>query len=77
MATVTPGQVLKILELTDSFNLHRESVMIPLATKEPGGVAIMPDRHLQIIVPNNRPFDEWLVELRATLSSMDLSKIRH
>jgi len=77
MVTVTAEQVLKILELTDSFSLHRESVVIPLATKDRGGAVILPDQRLQIIVPNNRPFDEWLIELRGTLSSMDLSKIRH
>jgi hypothetical protein len=77
MTAVTPDQILKILELTDSFSLHRESVVIPLATKDSGGVVILPDQRLQIIVPNNRPFDEWFVELQGTLSSMDLSNIRH
>jgi len=77
MVTVTAEQVLKILELTDSFSLHRESVVIPLSTKDRGGAVILPDQRLQIIVPNNRPFDEWLAELRGMLSSMDLSKIRH
>jgi len=77
MVTVTAEQVLKILELTDSFSLHRESVVIPLATKDRGDAVILPDQRLQIIVPNNRPFDEWLTELRGKLSSMDLSKIRH
>jgi hypothetical protein len=68
---------MKILELTDSFNLHREAVVIPLATEGCGSVAVLPDQRLRITIPSNVSFDEWLVELRDRLSTMDLSGIRH
>ena len=77
MATVSPEHVMKILELTDSFNLHREAVVIPLTTENRGSVVTLPDQRLRIAVPNNRPFEEWLVELRDVLSDMDLSTFRH
>lgn len=68
---------MKILELTDSYNIHREAVVIPLATQSHGGVVVLPDQRLRIIVPNNRLFDEWLLELRSELANMDLSAFRH
>ena len=77
MAAVTPEYIMRILELTDSLNLHRESVVIPLVAEGYGDVAILPDQRLRITVPANRPFDEWIVELRGKLSNMDLSAIRH
>jgi hypothetical protein len=77
MDTISPEHVTKILELTDSFDLHREAVVIPLGMAEEGGVLPLPDKRLRITVPRNKPFDEWLVELRGTLAKMDLSAFRH
>jgi len=77
METVTPEQVMKILELTDSLNLHREAVVIPLLRRNGGGIAVLSDQRLQITVPRDRAFDEWIVELRDKLANMDLSTILH
>jgi len=77
MPTVTPDQVMKILELTDSFSLHREAVVIPLATSDYGDVVVLPDHRLRITIPRAQPFEKWLVELRAKLTQMDLSPFRH
>ena len=77
MTGITPEHVMKILELTDSFSLRRESILIPLATAGYGSVAVLPDLRLCITAPSNRPFDEWLIELRIKLANMDLSALRH
>ena len=77
MSALRPDQVLKILELTDSFNLHRESVFIPLGTEENGSVTLLPDGRLRIVCPRNIALQNWLEELRALLEKMDLSKVRH
>ncbi len=77
MSAVRPEQVLKILELTDSFNLHREAVYIPLATEENGSVTVLPDGRLRIICPRTESFEAWLSELRTRLENMNLSKVRH
>jgi hypothetical protein len=68
---------MKILELTDSFNLHRETVMIPLALGDEDSVTFLPDKRLRIVVPKNRPFEDWLTDLRAQLVKMNLSTIPH
>jgi hypothetical protein len=72
MAALRPEQILKILELTDSFNMHRERILIPLSTEDEGSVTILADRRVRIIVPSNKPFEDWLTELRAQLAKMDL-----
>lgn len=77
MGAVGSEQILKILELTDSFNLHREAIFIPLTTEERGSVTVLPDGRLRIICPKTGSFDEWLTELRARLEKTDLSKISH
>ncbi len=77
MNALRPEQVLKILELTDSFNLHREAVYIPLATEENGNVTVLPDGRLKIVCPKGGSFDGWLSELRSRLENMDLSNVKH
>ena len=72
MAALRPEQILKILELTDSLNLHRETILIPLATENEGSVTILADRRVRIVVPSNKPFEDWLTELRSQLTKMNL-----
>ena len=51
MSALRPDQILRILEITDSFNLHRESIFIPLKTEENGSITILPDGRLRIVCP--------------------------
>ena len=76
LVALHPEQVLKVLELTDSFNIHREAVVVPLVTEEKGSVRFLPDGKLRIACPNTLEFDEWLSDLRGQLRKMDLSKLR-
>jgi len=76
LPSLLSDQVLKILEVTDSFNLHREAIVIPLTTEETGSVNVLADGRLKITCPSRQPFDMWLSELRARLQKMDLSVIR-
>ena len=76
LTALRSDQILKILEVTDSFNLHREAIMIPLSTKETGSVNLLADGRLKITCPSGQPFDIWLNDLRARLQKTDLSKIK-
>ncbi len=77
MNTLRPEQVLKILELTDSFNIHREAVYIPLAAEEGESVTVLSDGRLKIVCPRTESFEAWLSELRTRLENMDLTKVKH
>ena len=70
-----PEQVLKILEITDSFDIHRENVVIPLMTEDRGSLTLLPDGRLRITCPTNVPFDQWLEDIRRELKTMDLSNL--
>jgi hypothetical protein len=74
LGTVRPESVLRILELTDSFGIHREAVLIPLTTAEKGDITMLPDGRMRIVCPDSAVLDDWLVELRRRLGKMDLSK---
>jgi hypothetical protein len=73
--SLRPEQIIKILEITDSFNIHRESVIIPLKTEDQGSLNLLPDGKLRITCPTNGSFDRWLEEIREQLRTMDLSKL--
>ena len=76
LAALRPDQILKVLQLTDSMNLHRESIYIPLTTATKGTIDILPDGRLKITCPNEESFDAWVSELQARLKQMDLSSVR-
>jgi hypothetical protein len=74
-----PEQITKILEITDSLNIHRENVIIPLKTEGRGSVDLLPDGRLRIVCPTyvalHVAFDRWLEEIREELQKMDLSQL--
>jgi hypothetical protein len=75
MGALRPEHVMRILELTDSFNISRESVTIPLITGEKGSITILPDGHLRILCSGDANFEIWMKELRDRLEKMDLSRL--
>jgi hypothetical protein len=66
---------MRILELTDSFNISRESVIIPLVTEEKGSITILPDGRLRIVCPEDAKFEAWMKDLRNRSEDMDLSRV--
>jgi hypothetical protein len=78
LGIVRPESILGILELTDSFGIHREAVLIPLTTAEEGAITMQPDGRIRIVCPDSVDLDEWLVELRDRLEKIDLTRVaRH
>lgn len=73
---MTSAQVLRILEVTDSLNLNREAIHIPLSTSNDGEVTLLPDGRLKIVASSKMPFEEWLTRLRIQLTQMDLSRLK-
>jgi hypothetical protein len=75
MGALRPEHVMRILEITDSLNISRESVTIPLVTEEKGSVTILSDGRLRMICPGDADFDVWMKELPDRLGNMDLSRL--
>jgi hypothetical protein len=75
MDSVGPGEIMRILAVTDHLGLHREAVAIPLWTKAKGELRLRNGK-LEITAPAEGDFDAWLSELPHLLRSIDLSGIR-
>jgi hypothetical protein len=70
LEAVTAAEIESILSVTDALGLHRESVVIPLPKRRPGGVRRRPDGKLEIVVDAERPFEEWLSGLEQQLRAL-------
>jgi hypothetical protein len=57
---VSPAEIEQILAITDALGVHRESVVIPLPKRRPGGVRRRPDGKLEIVVDAEQSFADWL-----------------
>ena len=61
--TVLFHQISRILELTDSLEISREAVEIPLTPASPGIVRRLNNGKLEIVVDAEVTFEEWLPRL--------------
>lgn len=64
---VTFPQIEEILEILDDHDINRELIVIPLGTKDPGGITRKKDGRVQVVVPESGEFDDWLETIRAPL----------
>jgi hypothetical protein len=62
----------KIFAVTDACGLSRERITIPVIPHGAGSVEIVESGRVQIVLPSDRPLDEWLPTLRARLGAIKL-----
>ena len=72
LRAVRPEEIMKILEVTDTLNLNRERIFIPLRTEPNGTATLQPDGRLRIICPDDGVSEKWLAELRYQLEKIQL-----
>ncbi|GJL55779.1 MAG: hypothetical protein NPIRA02_29110 [Nitrospirales bacterium] len=70
MQAVSFQQITQILELTDSLNLSREWVEIPLSPESPGTVKKLPNGKLEVVVDADISFDEWFSTLKEKIQAV-------
>jgi len=75
MDRVGPREIHRILAVTDSLLLHRESISVPLATRGEGSVRLLGER-IEIVAPAAGNFDSWLQTLPAQIQALDLTRVR-
>lgn len=66
---VTLAEIQRIFEVTDAMGLHRESLVIPLATRHPGRVRRMPNGKIEIVVDSEADFGQWVGALGAEIQA--------
>ena len=75
MKVVTPQQMGRILEVTDSMSIHREAVIVPLGPEGRGKVRLSNNK-IEVTVPEEDDFDTWLDGLGESIAQMDLTSVR-
>jgi len=56
---ITQSDMEAVFSVTDELGIHRESITVPLAKRDPGEVKDLGSGQLQITVPENTPAAEW------------------
>lgn len=64
---LTFPEIERVLEVTDTLEIDRERVRIPLRREGSGRISRDARGGLEIVVPADRPLDEWLVTLEVEL----------
>ena len=75
MDRVGPREIHRILAITDSLHLHRESISVPLATRGEGSVRLVGNR-IEIVAPAAGDFEAWLQNLATEIRALDLALVR-
>ena len=64
------AQIERIFEILDRLHISREAVVIPLRPQGRGGLALLDDGKLEIVVPAEIPFDEWYTGLEPAIQKL-------
>lgn len=65
-----------VFKLTDELGIHRESITVPLARRDPGGVKDMGRGQLQITVPESADPEAWAQDvLRQELAMLGYEEL--
>ena len=64
------AQIEQIFEILDRLHISREAVVIPLRPQGNGSLKILGDGKLEIVVPDDQPFDEWYAALEGKIQTL-------
>ena len=65
-----------VFKLTDELGIHRESITVPLARRDPGGVKDLGRGQLQITVPESTDPEGWIQDvLRQELAMLGYEEL--
>lgn len=75
MDVVTPDQMNYIFEVTDAMSIHREGIIVPLGPEGSGSVRLVGNK-VEVTVPAEGDFDDWIAGLGDQIAELDLSGVR-
>ena len=64
------AQIEQIFAILDRLGISREAVVIPLRPQGMGGVKLLGNGKLEIIVPTDIPFEQWYASLEGTIKRL-------
>ncbi len=71
---LTPGQVEAVHQVTDTFKLNRDSVVVPMVASDAPEELILPDGKLLIRPPAGKAFKKWIIGLAERLELLPLQR---
>jgi len=71
---LTPDQIRRIYDATDSLGINRQWVVVPLGRSTEGREMVLPDGRVFIGVPEEAAFEAWIAGLQGRLGKLDLSR---
>ncbi len=75
MDVVTPNQMNRIFVVIDAMSIHREGIIVPLGPEGSGSVRLVGNK-VEVTVPAEGNFDDWIAGLRDQIAKLDLSGVR-
>lgn len=70
MAVIRLPEIEEIFTVLERLGISREAVTIPLKKRDPGGVQVLADQKVEIIVPESITVAAWLGELETKLRTL-------
>ncbi len=70
LEAVTLREIQLIFEITDALAIHREHIVIPLATRHPGRVRRLTSGKIEIVVERDEDFAAWLQAIEPQLRTL-------
>jgi hypothetical protein len=72
---VQQSEMEAVFQVTDDLGIDRESITVPLAKRDPGGVKDLGGGQLQITLPESTPAGEWAATLRQELAVLGYEEL--
>lgn len=70
LKALTLKEIEQIFEVTDALGISREALMIPLRTESPGGLKMLTNGKLEIVVDRETEFSIWLSQLESRVREL-------
>lgn len=71
---ITMSDMAMVFDVTDTFDIDRESISVELSKEDPGLVQAGGGDTLEITLPLSTPLEEWASTLRAELQRLGYPK---
>ncbi len=74
MPIVGMKEMQRIFRLIDEMGIHREKIEVPLSPEGDGSVRMLPSGKAEIVLPENKPLEEWIPHLKAELDKLPIPR---
>lgn len=70
LTAVTMREIEQVFEILADLGVSREAVIIPLKPAHPGGVRLLPNHRLEIVLDSQAPLADTLARVRAEIEAI-------